>query len=56
MPTRRGNSHVNNEVAIVPTKDKAIKNKKPLQITITGQTDKPRITGVVTSGKKKKPK
>lgn len=55
MPKRKGNSQLHGELgAIVPTKDKAIKNKKPLEFKLTGQTNKPRITGMITSGKKKK--
>ncbi|WP_154017856.1 hypothetical protein [Candidatus Protochlamydia phocaeensis] len=52
MPTRKHPSE--KKEALVPTKEEA--TGKPLKVTLTGQTDKPRINALATSGKKKKPK
>jgi hypothetical protein len=56
MPTRKHNKHPIKEEAIIPTKEEAYPGKKPLTITQTAQTDKPRINALSTAGKKKKPK
>lgn len=58
MPTRKHikeHSHIPKE-AIIPTKEGTSTTKKPLIITPTGQTEKPRINALATEGKKKKPK
>jgi hypothetical protein len=57
MPTRKNHQNARpNGEAIVPTKDNTFRDRKPLQMTPTAQTDKPRINALATAGKKKRPK
>jgi hypothetical protein len=42
--------------ALVPSKEGAFPTRKQLAITLTNQVNKPRITALATSGKKRKPK
>ena len=42
--------------ALVPTKEEAYPTRKPLIVTPTNQTEKPRINALATAGKKKRPK
>jgi hypothetical protein len=57
MPTRKRNNHTkSNGEAIIPTKVNTFRDRKPLQMMRTAQTDKPRITALATAGRKIRPK
>ncbi len=52
MPTRKNPHNIKDE-AIIPKKEEAFPSRKPLNITPTTQTDKPRINALSTAGKKR---